>query len=126
MRYRNHRTYSDAIDRAALMLLAALADHIQPQFASVQLEILRRRSSDNHEKSFDDASSRTVFADIRQRSAQILAAELREARVADEVAAEMTRALDRLLDSAEQIVAARRPKSTKDIGFFSNPHWSIK
>ena len=114
MRYRNRRTYCEAIDRAALMLLAALADHIQPQFSSVQLEILRRRSSDDYEQN-SGADSLAVFADIRQRSAQILAAELREARVADDVAAEMTRALDRLLDSAEQILAARQPQSMKDI-----------
>jgi len=102
------------------MLLAALADHIKPQFSSVQLEILRRRSSDWYDQN-SDASSLAVFADIRQLSAQILAAELREARVADDVATEMTRALDRLLDSAEKIVAARQPQPMQDIRLFSIP-----
>lgn len=120
MRYRSRQTYSEAIEHAALMLLAALADHIKPQFSSVQLEILRRRSSDWYDQN-SDASSLAVFADIRQRSAQILAAELREARVADDVATEMTRALDRLLDSAEQIVAARQPQPMQDIRLFSIP-----
>jgi hypothetical protein len=120
MRYRNHRAYSEALDRAALMVLAALGDHIRPQFSSVQLEILRRRRDDDRAQGFDNHALHVVFADIRERCASILAAELREARVADNVAAEMTRALDRLLDSAEQIFATRQPQSMKDIRFFPN------
>ena len=84
MRYRDHRAYSQAIDRAVLMVLAALVDHIQPQFSSVQLEILRRRCDDGKEQNFGNLP--LVFADIRERCASILAAEFREACVADDVA----------------------------------------
>ena len=34
--------YDEAVDRAALALLAALRDHANPQFSAVQLEALRR------------------------------------------------------------------------------------
>jgi hypothetical protein len=87
MRYRNHQAYRHAIDRAALMILAALSDHLQPQISSVQLEILQRQC--DGVRGQGSANLHAVFADIRKRSASILAAELREARVADDVAAEM-------------------------------------
>ena len=40
---RSSDAYDQAIDRAALMLLAALRDHANPQYSSVQLEALRLR-----------------------------------------------------------------------------------
>jgi hypothetical protein len=119
MRFRNHQAYRQAIDRAALMLLAALSDHIQPQFSSVQLEILRLQCDGARGQGF--ANLNAVFADIRKRSGSILAAELREARVANDVAAEMTRALDRLLDSAQKILAERQPQSIRDLGIVPDP-----
>jgi hypothetical protein len=49
-----------------------------------------------------------VFADIRRRATSMLAAELRTARVGDDVGAEMNRILRRLLDSVEDMFAERR------------------
>jgi len=77
------------------MLLDALSDHIQRQFSSVQSEILRLQCHGARGQGF--ANLHVVFADIRKRSTSILVAELRQACVANDVAAEMTRALDRLL-----------------------------
>ena len=42
-RLRSFDAYDQAVDRAALALLAALRDHANPQFSSVQLEALRLR-----------------------------------------------------------------------------------
>jgi hypothetical protein len=104
MRYRPHQTYAEAIDRAAWMLLAALRDHIQPQFSSVQLEILRRRQiANDYVQGYGEQTLNAVFADIRNRSTSMLAVELRKARVADDVATEVTLALDRLLISAKEL-----------------------
>jgi hypothetical protein len=104
MRYRPHQTYAEAIDRASLMLLAALRDHIQPQFSSVQLEILRRRKiANDYVRGYGEQALEVVFADIRNRSTSMLVAELRRARVADDVASEVTLALDRLLITAREL-----------------------
>jgi hypothetical protein len=96
--------YREAIDRAALLLLAALRDHAKPHYSSVQLEAMRLRGGFG-EGGFGRRSVHTVFADIRQRATIMLAAELKSARVADEVGAEMNRILRRLLDSVERMFA---------------------
>ena len=44
-RLRSFDAYDQAVDRAALALLAALRDHANPQFSSVQLEALRCAAS---------------------------------------------------------------------------------
>jgi hypothetical protein len=104
--------YERALNRAALMLLAALRDHANPQFSSVQLEALRSRGgragrlrpgNDNVRPS----SVHSVFTDLRQRTTAMLAVELKAARVGEEVRAEMNRILARLLDSIEDIFVAR-------------------
>ena len=68
--------YNEAIDRAALMLLAALRDHAKPHYSSVQLEAMRLRGG-LIEGSFGQKSVHAVFADIRRRATSMLAAELR-------------------------------------------------
>jgi hypothetical protein len=98
--------YAEAIDRAALLLLAALRDHAKPQFSSVQLEALRLRGG-LVEGGFGQKSVRAVFADIRERATIMLAEELKSARVADDVGAEMNRILRRLLTSVERMFAER-------------------
>ena len=72
--------YREAIDRAALMVLAALRDHAKPQYSSVQLEAMRLRGG-LIEGGFGQNNVRAVFTDIRQRATTLLAAELKTARV---------------------------------------------
>jgi hypothetical protein len=99
-------TYEDAIDRAAMMLLAALRDHAKPHYSSVQLEAMRLRGG-LADAGFGRHNVQAVFTDIRQRATAMLAAELKSAHVGDEVGAEMNRILRRLLDSMEGIFAQR-------------------
>ena len=95
--------YNEAIDRAALMLLAALRDHVKPQFSSVQLETIRqRRGLFESAQAVGKKNVRMVFADISERAALMLAAELKRSGAAADVAAEMDRVLQRLLTSVEQ------------------------
>jgi hypothetical protein len=108
-RSRPSQAYTDAIDRAAVLLLAALRDHAKPQFSAVQLEAMRLRG-----RPIESAGSsrpdgvHEVFTDLRERAMAMLTAELNKARVADDVAMEMIRILRRLLDSVEQMFADRR------------------
>jgi hypothetical protein len=108
-RSRPSPAYWDAIDRAALLVLAALRDHAKPQFSAVQLEAMRLRG-----RLIESAGGlhrdgvREVFADIRERATEMLIAELNKARAADDVATEMIRILRRLLDSVEGLFAERR------------------
>jgi hypothetical protein len=97
--------YDQAVDRAALMLLAALRDHANPQFSSVQLETLRLRGIGDGAQGYRRRRTEAVFADISQRATDLLAVELREAGVTVEVAAEMERILQRLLTSFERVFA---------------------
>ena len=95
--------YNEAVDRAALMLLAALRDHVKPQFSSVQLETLRRRGGlFESAQAVSEHNVRAVFADIRERATVMLAAELKRSGAAADVAAEMDRVLQRLLTTVEQ------------------------
>jgi hypothetical protein len=104
MSSRPSAAYRDAIDRAALMLLAALRDHAKPQFSLVQLEALRLRGGVvGGDRSSGRKNARAVFADIRSRATDLLTAELKKARVADDVGTEMNRVLCRLLDSVEKM-----------------------
>jgi hypothetical protein len=100
-RVRSTDAYHEAVDRAALMLLAALRDHANPQFSSVQLEALRLRGAGESAQGFARRKTQAVFADISRRATDLLAAELREARVA----AEMDRILQRPLTSFERVFA---------------------
>jgi len=102
-RARPSDAYDEAVNRAALMLLAALRDHANPQFSSVQLEALRLRGIGA--QAYAPATTQAVFADISRRAADLLGAELRGARVDAEVAAEMVRTLRRLLTSFERVFA---------------------
>src|ERR1700722_6645718 len=90
-RARSSDAYDEAVEHAALMLLAALRDHANPQFSSVQLEALRLRGIGA--QAFAPTTTQAVFADISECATNLLAAELREARVTAEVAAEMVRIL---------------------------------
>ena len=98
--------YQEAIDRAAMMLLAALRDHAKPHYSSVQLEAMRLRGG-LADGGFGRQNVQAVFTDIRQRATAMLAAELKSARVGDDVGAEMNRILRRLLDSVEHMFAER-------------------
>jgi hypothetical protein len=104
MSSRPSEAYTEAVDRAALMLLAALRDHANPQFSSVQLEALRLRGAGVSARGFARKKTHAVFADIRQRATDLLSAD-REAGVAADVGAEMDRILCRLLISVERIFA---------------------
>jgi hypothetical protein len=96
--------YKEAIDRAALMLLAALRDHAKPQFSLVQLEALRLRGGVVSERrSSGRKNAHAVFADIRTRATDLLSVELQKSSAADDVGAEMDRILRRLLTSVEQM-----------------------
>ncbi len=100
--------YKEAVDRAAVMLLAALRDHIKPQFSSVQLEAIRLRGGlleSGHPVGQENVH--VVFADIRKRATAMLAAELKRSGAADDVVAEMDRILHRLLTSVEQAFAGQ-------------------
>jgi hypothetical protein len=107
-RLRSFDAYDQAVDRAAFALLAALRDHANPQFSSVQLEALRLRGVG--EQGYGRRRTQAVFADISQRAADLLAAELREAGVTAEVAAEMDRILQRLLTSFSASSPSRRAR----------------
>jgi hypothetical protein len=99
-------TYKAAVDRAALMVLAALRDHTKPQFSAVQLEAIRLRGDLSESgQVFGQRNVHAVLADIRRRATSMLAAELRQSGVAADVAAEMDRVLHRLLTSVEQAFA---------------------
>ncbi len=102
-RARSSDAYDEAVDRAAFMLLAALRDQANPQFSSVQLEALRLRGFGA--QAYAPATTHAVFADISRRATDLLAADLREARVTAAVAAEMVRILRRLLASFERVFA---------------------
>jgi len=104
-RVRSLDAYYEAVDRAALALLAALRDHANPQFSSVQLEALRLRGVGEGAHGYARRRTHAVFADISQRATDLLAAELREAGVTAEVAVEMDRILQRLLTSFERVFA---------------------
>jgi hypothetical protein len=104
-RSRSYDAYNEAVERAALMLLAALRDHANPQFSSVQLEALRLRGVGEGVQSYGRSRTQAVFADISERATYLLSAELREAGVTSEVAAEMDRILRRLLTSFERVFA---------------------
>jgi hypothetical protein len=94
--------YHEAIDRAALMLLAALRDHVKPQFSSVQLETIRQRRGLFESAQAVGGRNVRVVADIRERATAMLAAELKRSGAATDVAAEMERVLQRLLTTVEQ------------------------
>ena len=100
-RVRSLDAYYEAVDRAALALLAALRDHANPQFSSVQLEALRLRGVGEGAHGYARRRTHAVFADISQRATDLLAAELKEAGVT----AEMDRILQRLLISFERVFA---------------------
>jgi len=110
MRVRNAKSsrssdaYNQAVDRAALLLLAALRDHANPQFSSIQLEALRLRGAGESGHGYERTRTHAVFADISRRATDLLAAELREAGVAADVGGEMDRILRRLLTSFERVL----------------------
>jgi hypothetical protein len=97
--------YDEAIERAELALLGALRDHANPQFSSVQLEALRLRGIGEGLHGYGRRRTEAVFADISERATDLLAAELKAARVTGDVAAEMDRILRRLLTSFERVFA---------------------
>jgi len=103
-RVRSLDAYYEAVDRAALALLAALRDHANPQFSSV-MEALRLRGVGEGAHGYARRRTHAVFADISQRATDLLAAELKEAGVTAEVAVEMDRILQRLLISFERVFA---------------------
>ena len=97
------KAYDGAVNSAALMLIAALRDYINPQFSSLQLELLRKRVGElDRNRSLNPQNVRAVFADIRERAAELLAKELRNENAGNEVEELVSRALNRFLTSAEK------------------------
>jgi hypothetical protein len=104
-RSRSLDAHDEAVERAALALLAALRDHANPQFSSVQPEALRLRGIGEAAHGYGRRRTEAVFADISQRATDLLNAEPKAAHVTADVAAEMDRILRRLLTSFERVFA---------------------
>jgi O-antigen ligase len=99
--------YGEAIEAAALKLLAALRDRAQSEVSIQLLDAARRRTSDPDEgRQFPRESVRNVFADIVKRAAEIRRLEMPGVGAGDDVEAEMSRALRRLLSSVEDVFLA--------------------
>ena len=96
--------YSDAIERAAQMLIAALGDHGQPDDSVRLLETIRLRGDiiDGGRPIRRETVS-AVFADLSERTTVLLSAELREADLDPHVGAEMKHTLRRLLAYVEAL-----------------------
>jgi len=85
------------------MLIAALRDYMNPQFSSLQLELLQKRVGElERTRSLNTQNVRAVFADIRKRAAEILAKELRDENAGNEVEELVSHALIQFLTSAEK------------------------
>ena len=97
------KAYDGAVNSAALMLIAALRDYMNPQFSSLQLELLRKRVGElERNRSLNTQNVRAVFADIRERAAELLAMELRNENAGNEVEELVNHALNQFLTSAEK------------------------
>ena len=96
------QSYDEAIQTAALMLLASLRDYIKSPVSGPQLELFQNRTDiwKNRNRVRRD-KVHAVFADVRERAADLLSEELRAANVGDQVAREVIQVLHRLLTSAE-------------------------
>jgi hypothetical protein len=95
-------SYDEAVQTAALMFLASLRDYINSSTSGLQLDLLRNRIDilkNRNRASWDNVH--TVFADVRERAADLLSVELLAANVGDQVAGEVILALHHLLKSAE-------------------------
>jgi hypothetical protein len=95
-------SYDEAVQTAALMFLASLRDYINSPCSGLQLELLRNRIGilkNRNCASWDNVH--TVFADVRERAADLLSVELLAANVGDQVAGEVVLTLHHLLKSAE-------------------------
>jgi O-antigen ligase len=96
-------TYSDAVERAALMLLSPLRDRAQCEVSTQLLDAARQRDTDDEGRQFSRENVRTVFADIIKRAAQIRSTEMPGGHDKGTVEAELSRALHRLLSSVEDV-----------------------
>ncbi len=97
------KAYDGAVTSAALMLIAALRDYMNPQFSSLQLELLRKRVGElERTRSLNTQNVRAVFADIRERAAEILAKELRNENAGNDVEELVSHAFNQFLTSAER------------------------
>jgi hypothetical protein len=96
------KAYDETINSAALMLIAALRDYMNPQFSSLQLELLQKRVGElERTRSLNTQNVRAVFADIRERAAELLAKELRNENAGNEVEELVSYAFNQFLISAE-------------------------
>lgn len=99
------------------MLIAALRDYMNPQFSSLQLELLQKRVSElERSRSLNTQNVRAVFADIRERAAELLASELRNENAGTEVEELVSRALNQFLTSAEKCF-----QTTVDVSYRAIP-----
>jgi hypothetical protein len=95
-------SYDEAVQTAALMFLASLRDYINSPYSGLQLDLLRNRIGILKNQNCTSWNNvHTVFADVRERAADLLSAELLAANVGDQVAGEVILALSHLLKSAE-------------------------
>ncbi|MGA8615489.1 MAG: O-antigen ligase family protein [Xanthobacteraceae bacterium] len=109
--------YGEAIEEAALKLLAALRDRSQPEVSTQLLDAMRRRgSAANEGRQFRRENVRTVLADIVRRAAEIRRLEMRGVGAGDDVEAEMGRALHRLLVSVEDAFLVDKDESENKMG----------
>lgn len=94
--------YDEAIQTAALMLLASLRDYIKSPFSGPQLELFQNCTDIwKNRNCVRRDNVHAVFADVRERAADLLSEELRAANVGDQVAREVIQVLHHLLTSAE-------------------------
>jgi O-antigen ligase len=109
--------YGEAIEEAALKLLAALRDRSQPEVSIQLLDAMRRRDgAANEGRQFRRENVRPVLADIVKRAAEIRRLEMRGVGAGDNVEAEMGRALHRLLASVEDALLVDKEESENKKG----------
>ena len=95
--------YSDAVEKAALMLLSPLRDRAQREVSTQLLGAARLSDADDERRQFSRENVRIVFADIIKRAAQIRSSEMPGGDAGGAVEAELSCSLHRLLSSVEDI-----------------------
>ena len=84
------------------MFLASLRDYINSSSSGLRLDLLRNRINILKNRNCAGCDNvHAVFADVRERAANLLSVELLAANVGDQVAEEVILALHHLLKSAE-------------------------
>jgi O-antigen ligase len=107
--------YSEAAEEAALMLLSALRDRAQPEVTNQLLEAARRLNGGPSEgRLFQRKNVNAVFADIVKRAAEIRRIEMGGVGEGEDVEAEVSHALHRLLASVEDVFLVSEKESESE------------